>query len=272
VSRIRDVGTLSPWSKVTLTVTFVVLYLPLATVVALSFNESPYGTLPFRFSTRWYVELMANDGLVTATFLSFQLGAAVAITSAIIGTTLAVWLVRHAKRFAIPVTGLLVSAITIPWLILGVAMLTVANAAGLGRGLTTLFLGSLATSMPYMVLIVVARLREIEPSYEEAARSLGARPLTVLWRIVVPMALPAIAGGALMAFMVCFNNFTIQYFLSPFGVRTLPLEIYTLVRVGYRPDINALATFVTLFTVTLVVLLQWLGAGTRRMVQRKDDS
>lgn len=271
MSRVREAGTATPWQRLVLVVTFVLLYIPLGTVIVLSFNESRYGTLPFRFSTRWYGELMNNDALMTSTLLSFQLGAAVAATCAIIGTTLAVWLVRNARLSLAPVTGLLVSAITIPWLILGVAMLMVVNAVGLGRSMTALFLGSLATSLPYMVMIVVARLREVDPSYEEAARSLGATQWVVLARIVVPMALPAIAGGSLMAFMVTFNNFTIQYFLAPFGVRTLPLEIYTLVRVGYRPDINALAAFVTLFTVVSVVLLQWLGAGTRRMIQREDQ-
>lgn len=271
MSSLHDIGTARPWMRIALGVTFFILYLPLVTVMVLSFNASPYGTLPFEFSLRWYQELLSNDGLLRATLLSFQLGGAVALTAAVIGTTMAVWMVRKGKRAVVPVTGLLLSAITIPWLILGVAMLMVFNALGPGRGLAALFLGSLATSLPYMVMIVVARLREIDPSFEDAARSLGAPSRVVLMKIIVPLTAPAIAGGALMAFMICFNNFTIQYFLAPFGVRTLPLEIYTLVRVGYRPDINALATLVTVFTIVTVILLQWLGAGTRRMVQGKED-
>jgi ABC-type spermidine/putrescine transport system permease subunit II len=99
---------------------------------------------------------------------------------------------------------------------------------------------------------------------EYAARTLGASPRRTLVTIVLPALLPAILTSSLMAFMVCFNNFVIQYYLAPFGIRTLPMEIYNLVRVGYKPDINALATIMILVSVSLVLLVNRLGYGSKK--------
>jgi ABC-type spermidine/putrescine transport system permease subunit II len=263
-----ELTTTGPIMRLYLITTFALLFLPLAVVVVMSFNASPYGTLPFEPTLLWYGQLARQSALIGATLLSAELSAAVALVAAVIGTLLSLWLVRYARRGFVFVNALLVSAVTVPWLILGVAMLLVLNAVGLGRSYTSMFLGSLATSLPYVVFLVVARLQELDPSIEDAARSLGARPPQVLVRVTVPLIAPAVGGGALLAFMVCFNNFIIQYFLAPFGVRTLPLEIYTLVRVGYRPDINALATFIVGATISVVVALQRLGTGTQRLAGR----
>jgi ABC-type spermidine/putrescine transport system permease subunit II len=247
---------------------FVLLFLPLAIVVLMSFNASPYGTLPFEFTLAWYGQLAEQSALIDATLLSVELSALVAAVAAVLGTLLSLWLARYARRGVGFVNGLLVSAVTVPWLILGVAMLLVLNAIGLGRSYVSMFLGSLATSLPYVVLLVTARLRELDPAVEDAARSLGAPPAQVFLRVTMPLIASAVGGGALLAFMVCFNNFVIQYFLAPFGIRTLPLEIYTLVRVGYRPDINALATFIVAATMLAVIALDRLGAGAQRLVVR----
>jgi ABC-type spermidine/putrescine transport system permease subunit II len=153
----------------------------------------------------------------------------------------------------------LLSAITVPWLILGLAMLLVVNAIGLGRSLFSIYLGLLATTLPYVVFIVAARLNALDPDLDHAARSLGARPVASFLRISAPLILPSILSGTLISFMVSFNNFLIQYFLAPFGVQTLPLKIYTLIRVGYLPDLNALATLIVGITCLLIAVLHRLG-------------
>lgn len=258
---------MSPLLRAYLVLVFCFLFAPLVVVIGMSFNASPYGTFPFSPTLRWYHQLFAEGSLFHATFLSVEIGLLVAGTAALLGTMLAIWLVRHGGRLAPWVSGVLISAITVPWLILGVAMLLVLNAIGIGRSYVSIYLGCLAVSLPYVVLVVSARLQEMDLSVEEAARSLGAKPLQVFGRVTVPLIAPAIAGGALMAFMVCFNNFTIQYFLAPFGVQTLPLEIYTLVRVGYKPDINALAAIIVVVTLVFVAALQWLASGTQRLLR-----
>ena len=202
--------------------------------------------------------------------LSLELALVVGATCAVLGTMLAIWITRYARRLGqVTVNALLVVAVTVPWLVLGVAMLLVLNSVGIGRSYTGLYLGDAAVALPYTVFIIVVRLVGMNVSIEEAAQSLGARPLTVFLRIVLPIAAPAIAAGTLMAFVVCFNNFIIQYFLAPFGVQTLPIEIYGLIRIGYKPDIDALATIITLITILPVLFLNRLVYGP---VSRSSES
>ncbi len=239
-----------------------VVYTPVLVVMVLSFNASRYGTLPFAFTTEWYVALAGNDALISATGRSLVLSTSVAAVAAALGTALALWMVRFARSGATVFTALLTTAITIPWLILAVAMLLVANAVGVGRGLPLLFLGSLAVAMPYVVLVVVARLQGLGTELEQAARSLGARPLTAFRLVTLPLIGKSVLSGTLLAFIITFNNFPIHFFLAPFGFNTLPMEIYTFVLSGYDPDINALATVLISVAVGLGLVL--LAVARRR--------
>jgi ABC-type spermidine/putrescine transport system permease subunit II len=263
----REAGALTRWMKVALGLTLFVLFAPLAVIIALSFNASQFGTLPFHFTLHWYEELFSKSNLISPTGLSVRVSLEVAVTAVVTGTLAALWLTRRAGRIGSAVlNGVLLSALTVPWLVLGVAMLLVVNAIGLGRSMFSIYLGLTAITMPYVTFLVVNRMRGIDPNLEQAARSLGASPIQAFLRVTLPLTMPAIAGGGLIAFMVAFNNFLIQYFLAPFGVQTLPLEIYTLIRVGYQPDLNALATLIVIATVTIALLLDRFGVDQGRLV------
>lgn len=258
--RLREATALSPALLAALAAMLAVLFIPLVVIVLLSFNTSPYGTLPFFFTTHWYKVLFAGSGLLGPTWLSLRLSFLVAVSAAVFGTMAALWLDRYAGRLAASLfNAVLVSAITLPWLILGLAMLLVMNAIGIGRSHVSIYLGLLATTLPYVVFIVRARLSALDRGLEDAARSLGSGPLRTFLLITTPLMMPAIVAATLIAFIVSFNNFLIQYFLAPFGVQTLPLKIYTLVRVGYLPDLNALATLIVAATLLIVLLLHRLG-------------
>jgi spermidine/putrescine transport system permease protein len=245
-----------------LVIVIAALLAPLVLIALMSFNSSALGTFPFSGTFAWYRALVHESGLLHATLLSLELAAGVAATCAVLGTMLGVWLARYARRFGqVTVNAALVITVTVPWLVLGVAMLLVLNASGVGRSYLGLYLGDAAVALPYTVFIVLARLIGTDPAIEEAAQSLGARPLKVFLRIVLPIAAPAIAAGTLMAFVVCFNNFIIQYFVAPFGVQTLPIDIFGLIRIGYQPDIDALATIITLLTLVPVMILNRLVYG-----------
>jgi ABC-type spermidine/putrescine transport system permease subunit II len=264
---VRELGGMSRWMYAALALILIVLFAPLAVVIALSFNESQFGTLPFHFTLKWYRALFGDSNLLSPTALSVRISLEVAATAVVVGTLGAIWLTRRAGRIGtIALNGVMLSALTVPWLVLGVAMLLVVNAIGIGRSQLSIYLGLTAITVPYVTFLVVNRLASIDPNLEQAARSLGAGPLRAYLRVVLPLALPAIVGGGLIAFMVSFNNFLIQYFLAPFGVQTLPLQIYTLIRVGYQPDLNALATLIVLATVTLALLLNRFGVDQRRLV------
>jgi spermidine/putrescine transport system permease protein len=258
--RLRDAEALSPLMLGSLWVVLAILFLPLGIIILLSFNASPYGTFPFAGTLKWYRALFADSGLLAPAWLSVELSLAVSLSAALFGTMAAVWLNRWGARLGGAVLRLaLLSAITVPWLILGLAMLLVANAIGLGRSLFSIYFGLLATTLPYVVFIVAARLHALDRDLDDAARSLGAGPMASFLRVSLPLILPSILSGTLMAFMVSFNNFLIQYFLAPFGVQTLPLKIYTLIRVGYLPDLNALATIIVGITCIAIALLHRLG-------------
>ena len=258
--RRRDAEAVSPFMVAMLGLCLAVLFIPLVIIILLSFNASPYGTFPFEGTLKWYVALFTTSNLLGPTLLSLEISALVALNAAVFGTMAAVWLDRRASRLGGGVFRIgLLCAITVPWLILGLAMLLVMNAIGLGRSLVSIYLGLLATTLPYVVFIVSARLQSLDRDLDHAARSLGASPLTSFLRISAPLLLPSIVSGTLIAFIVSFNNFLIQYFLAPFGVQTLPLKIYTLIRVGYLPDLNALATIIVLVTCLLIAVLSRLG-------------
>jgi spermidine/putrescine transport system permease protein len=260
MAKLRDAEAISPAMAAMLGASLLILFGPLAIIILLSFNVSPYGTLPFAGTLRWYVALFTDSGLLGPTWLSLELSFVVAISAAVFGTMAAVWLDRRASRLGGTLFRLaLLSAITVPWLILGLAMLLVMNAIGVGRSLFAIYLGLLATTLPYVVFIVAGRLHALDRDLDHAARSLGASAVTTFLRISVPLILPSILSGTLISYMVSFNNFLIQYFLAPFGVQTLPLKIYTLIRVGYLPDLNALATLIVAVTCVIIAALHRLG-------------
>lgn len=264
VARRRAAGwTVVVW-RVWLGLVYLFLFAPLLVVALMSFNVSPFGTLPFQWAGfRWYQQLVAEGDLIAATQTSLALSAAVAAAGTIAGGLAAVGLTRYRFRLRGILTAILPIPVVVPWLVLGVALLLLVTLVGLGRSWLTLFLGNLAVVIPYVVIVVSARLRDADPQLEEAARSLGAGPWMTLRRVTIPLALPGLLAGALMSFIVCFNNFTMQYFLAPYGVETLPLAIYNLIRVGYRPDVNALSTLLLLAALLLLVLLDRLSALPR---------
>jgi ABC-type spermidine/putrescine transport system permease subunit II len=244
-----------------LVVILVVLLAPLGVVVLMSFNTSVYGTLPFHGTLTWYSQLFHGSALLGPTVLSLELAAEVAVTCAVLGTMLAIWMIRYGRRLLRAVQALLVTTMTVPWLILGVAMLVVLTSAGIQRSYLLLFVANVVVLLPYATIVIAARLATLDPSVEDAARSLGASPFAVVLRITAPQLAPAIAAGTILSFVFCFNNFVIQYFLVPFGVETLPLDIYNSVRTGYKPDIDALGTLIIVIIVVLLIVFQRVIGG-----------
>jgi spermidine/putrescine transport system permease protein len=238
------------------------VYLPILALVVMSFNAARYGTFPFEFTWRWYESLAGNARLWEATLRSLWLSLAVAAAAAAIGTMAAVWTTRFGRAGARALQVLMVAAITVPWLILAIAILLAALWVGAGRGLPALFLGSLVVAMPYAALVVQTRLQGLGPDAELAARSLGAGPLRAFLLVTLPAIGRAVLSGAMLAFVITFNNFPLHFFLAPFGFNTLPMEVYSYVLTGYVPDINALATL--LIGGAVLAGLAALGLGRLR--------
>ena len=161
-----------------------------------------------------------------------------------LGTAASLALFRYEFRGKKLLQALLFPPIAIPWLITGTAMLIFFFGVGIGRGLHAILLGHVALALPYVIVVVSARLQTFAPELEEAARSLGANQWQVTMRVTLPWIMPGVIAGALFAFAVSFDQFVVSYFLSTPGETTLPVEIYAAIRKGFTPEINAVSTII----------------------------
>ena len=230
--------------RVFLIMVLVFLYVPIAVMVVMAFNESVLYELPFRFSLVWFEALMDNERLLKASFNSVALAVVNTLVATTLGTLAALAFARYTFRGKSLLKLLLLPPITIPWLIIGTSMLVLFFWTGIGRGLHAMLLGHVALSLPYVIIVVGARLATFGPELEEAAATLGASPWQVFWKISLPIISPGVVAAALFAFAISFDQFVISYFLAPPGVSTLPVEIYSAIRKGFTPEINAVSSII----------------------------
>jgi spermidine/putrescine transport system permease protein len=230
------------------------LYAPIAVMAMMSLNASEFYALPFRFSTEWYERLFTNDEVLSAAWRSTWIALVVATVATLLGTMASLALWRHEFPGKRILQALLFPPIAVPWLIIGTAMLVFFFGIGLGRGTPAVILGHVALALPYVIITVTARMQSFDRALDEAARSLGARPWTVAARVILPHAAPGIIAGWLFAFAVSFDQFVVSYFLAEPGDSTLPVLIYTAIRKGFTPEINAIATIIIAVSMTLMIV------------------
>ncbi len=229
------------------------LYVPILVMAAMSFNASKLYRLPIDWSFTWYAALATNDKLIGAAVNSVWVAVVTTVIATALGTAASLAFFRYDFRGKRLLQILLFPPIAIPWLIIGTAMLVFFFWIGVGRGLHAMVLGHVALALPYVIVVVTARLRSFDPHLEEAARSLGATPWQATRRVTLPWIAPGMVAAALFAFAVSFDQFVISYFLSQPGVSTLPVEIYTAIRKGFTPEINAASTIVILVSMALLL-------------------
>lgn len=229
------------------------LYVPIVVMALMSFNSSPFYRLPIDWSLTWYSALAKNDRLLDAAFNSLWLAMVTTGLATVLGTAAALAFFRYDFRGKKVLQLLLFPPIAIPWLIIGTSMLVFFFWVGIGRGLHAMILGHVALAIPYVIIVVSARLRSFDPHLEEAARSLGATSWQTTWRVTLPWTAPGLVAAALFAFAVSFDQFVISYFLSTPGVSTLPVEIYTAIRKGFTPEINAVSTIIIVVSMALLL-------------------
>jgi spermidine/putrescine transport system permease protein len=230
------------------------LYLPILIMALMSFNVSPFYQLPFEWTTEWYSALWNNSQLIASTWNSVEIAVITTIIASVLGTAASLALYRYEFRGKRFLQALLFPPIAIPWLITGTAMLIFFFGVGIGRGLHAILLGHVALALPYVIVVVSARLQTFAPELEEAARSLGANQWQVTTRVTLPWIMPGVIAGALFAFAVSFDQFVVSYFLSTPGQATLPVEIYAAIRKGFTPEINAVSTIIIAVSMALMLL------------------
>ena len=230
------------------------LYAPILVMAAMSFNASEFYQLPFTFSTEWYRRLSDNAQILSASWRSIWIAFVVTGLATTLGTMASLALYRYDFPGKPVLKALLFPPIAIPWLITGTAMLIFFFGIGIGRGTPAVILGHVALALPYVIVVVTARLATFDPVLEEAARSLGASPWLVTRAVTLPWIAPGVIAGALFAFAVSFDQFVVSYFLSEPGDATLPVLIYTSIRKGFTPEINAISTLIIALSMAVMLL------------------
>lgn len=234
------------------------LYLPIAVLAAYSFNASPLGANWDRWSWVWYRELAHDPALLEATLNSLLVGVTAASLSTAIGTLGAIGLRFRRPRGRRYVLGLLGVTLMSPEIVMGVALLVLFIALRLPLGFWTLLLGHVTFCLPFVTVTVLARLGDFDPRLIEAARDLGATQGQALRRIVLPLTLPAIVAGWLLSFTLSLDDVVVSFFVTGPEFEVLPLRIYSMVRMGVKPEVNALATLMFAVSLTVVIVSQRL--------------
>ncbi|MBB2929366.1 MULTISPECIES: ABC transporter permease subunit [Paraburkholderia] len=239
---------------------FAFLYIPILSLVVYSFNESQLVTVWTRFSTRWYQALITDDELITAAWLSLRIALMTAFASVFIGTWAGFVLARMGRfRGFTLFSGMINAPLVIPEVIQGISLLLLFVEMGkligwpAGRGVFTIWIGHVMLCISYVAIIVQSRVRELNPSLEEAALDLGATPFKVFFQITLPLISQALAAGWLLSFTLSIDDLVLSAFLSGPGSTTLPLVVFSRVRLGLNPEMNALATlFIAVVTVGVI--------------------
>ncbi|MBI2380070.1 MAG: ABC transporter permease subunit [Gammaproteobacteria bacterium] len=240
---------------------FAFLYVPILLLVVYSFNESRMVTIWGGFSTKWYGALLQDQAMLDAAWKSLRLAFTTACTSLVIGTTAGLALTRFGRfRGKSLLGGLITAPMVMPEVITGLALLllfvTMEQIFGwpAGRGMTTLWIAHVTFTSSYVAIIIASRLRELDVSIEEAALDLGATPFKVFFLITLPIIAPAMMSGWLLAFTISLDDLVISSFVSGPSSTTLPMVVFSSVRLGLSPKINALATIIVSLVSAGVIL------------------
>ncbi|MBN9243795.1 MAG: ABC transporter permease [Mesorhizobium sp.] len=248
---------------------YVFMFAPIIATVILSFNSSMFGGFPMTgFSLQWYVKLMGNEQVLAAFRTSLWIALVTAVVTTAVGVVTAFALVRFEFRGKQMLSTLVILPALVPETILGVGLLVLIKAVDQPRTLLILVLGHILLAVPYVVLIVQARMVGVRRVYEEAALSLGASRFSSFREITLPLLIPAVIAGALLAFTISFDNTSASLFWRPAGVETMPTQILSMLKISISPEINALGTVMILVTVGIPlvggIILQSLTRLRRR--------
>ncbi|WP_322415269.1 ABC transporter permease [Mesorhizobium huakuii] len=250
---------------------YIFMFAPIVATVILSFNASMFGGFPMTgFSLQWYGKLMANEPVLAAFRTSLWIALVTAGVTTIIGVVTSFALVRFEFRGKQALSTLVILPALVPETILGVGLLVLIKAVDQPRTMLLLVLGHILLAVPYVVLITQARMVGIRRVYEEAALSLGASRFSSFREITLPLLIPAIVGGALLAFTISFDNTSASLFWRPAGVETMPTQILSMLKISISPEINALGTVMILVTVG-IPLLGGLILQSLTRLKRRDE-
>jgi spermidine/putrescine transport system permease protein len=237
------------------------LYLPLVIVVVYSFNDSRLNAEWVGFTLDWYHKLLQNNEMLSAAANSLIIATVSAGVATVLGTLAG--MAMHQFRLRL-LPGLVMAPIAMPDILMGVSLLLFFIILNMSLGLVSIMLAHITFCIGFVALSVQARMSGIDRSLTEAARDLGATPWICFRQITLPLLAPGIIAGALMAFTLSIDDFVITFFVAGVGSSTLPLQIYSMVKIAVTPEVNAISTLLMLLTLILITLVSKLSPGALR--------
>jgi spermidine/putrescine transport system permease protein len=237
---------------------YLFLYAPIAILVLFSFNRAKQTAVWEGWTLEWYRSLAGNDLILSSVKNSLIVGLASTAIATVIGTLVALALGRHALRGEGFTRSLLYLPVIIPEIVLGAALVTFFGVLSFRLSLWTVVIAHVVFCVSYVAIVVRARLSGFDRSLEEAALDLGARPMQTFWRVMLPLIAPGIVAGALLSFTISIDDYVITSFVAGVGATTLPLQIYSMLKVGVTPEVNAVSSLLLAVTVVLIVIAQRL--------------
>ena len=241
----------SPWLWAAAIVAYAFLYVPLAIVVVYSFNDSRLNAEWVGFTLDWYRKLAGDTEMLQAAANSLIIGLVASLVSTILGTMAGVAMHRYRLR-VLPV--LVVAPIAIPEILMGVSLLIFFVLLNFTLGLVSVALAHIAFCIGFVAIVVRARLAGMDETLTEAARDCGATPWEAFRHVTLPLIMPGVIAGALMAFTLSIDDFVITFFTAGAGTVTLPLAIYSMIKIAVTPEVNAVSTLLMLLTLLLIVI------------------
>ncbi|HSA90301.1 MAG TPA: ABC transporter permease subunit [Burkholderiales bacterium] len=255
----------SPWLWCTGLAAYVFLYAPLVIVVLFSFNDSRLNAQWVGFTLAWYGKLLQNEAMLIAARNSLLIALAAAAASTVLGTMAGFALHRYRLRV---LPALVLATIAIPEILMGVSLLIFFVALNITLGMVSIILAHITFCIGFVALVVRARLAGMDESLTEAARDLGATPAQAFRWVTLPLIMPGVVAGALMAFTLSLDDFVITFFTAGAGSSTLPLQIYSMVKISVTPEVNAVSTLLMLLTLTLILVATRLSPSVLRTENR----
>ncbi|MBS6032792.1 MAG: spermidine/putrescine ABC transporter permease PotC [Pantoea sp.] len=241
-----------------MTLIYAWFYIPIVILIVNSFNASRFGINWQGFTTRWYHLLLNNDSLLQAAQHSLIMGVLSASCATLIGSLTAVALYRYRFRGKPFVSGMLFVVMMSPDIVMAISLLVLFMLLGISLGFWSLLFSHITFCLPFVVITIYSRLKGFDVRMLEAAKDLGASETTILRKIILPLAMPAVAAGWLLSFTLSMDDVVVSSFVTGPTFEILPLKIYSMVKVGVSPEVNALATILMLLSLLLVAGSQWL--------------
>ncbi|MBC8944179.1 MULTISPECIES: spermidine/putrescine ABC transporter permease PotC [Xenorhabdus] len=241
-----------------MTIVYAYLYIPIIILLVSSFNQSRFGISWQGFTTEWYSLLFSNDSLLQAAGHSLTMAVVSATFATMIGSLTAVALYRYSFRGKKFVSGMLFVVMMSPDIVMAISLLVLFMLLGVSLGFWSLLFSHITFCLPFVVVTVYSRLKDFDVKMLEAARDLGASELTILRKIILPLAMPAVMAGWLLSFTLSMDDVVVSSFVTGPSYEILPLKIYSMVKVGVSPEVNALAAILLAMSLVLVLISQFV--------------